>query len=119
MLELPAMTSQPPPLNPVQRPRVRNPRTAAKIQRDVIWQIGLPLGLAIVVAIVLGVLVVIGNRATVQRPWADITLIFLSIPTLIAALVVFVLVVALCVGLYFALRELPLYFKIGQDFMAL
>jgi hypothetical protein len=113
------MTSLPPPTNPNKRPRIRNARTAAKIRRDVIWQIAVPLGVAVLIAIVLGVLVVIGNRATVQRPWADITLIFLSLPTLLVGLIVLAIVVGLVAGLVYALRELPYFFKIVQDFMAL
>jgi hypothetical protein len=113
------MTTSPRPLNPAKRPRVRNPRTAAKIQRDVLWQIAVPLGLAVLLALVAAVLIILPVGASARRPWADVTLIALSIPTLIAALVVLVIVVGLCAGMYFVLRELPIYFKVAQDFVAL
>ncbi len=51
--------------------------------------------------------------------WADISTIYLVIFAVIGALVVLALLAALVVGLWFALRELPGYFKIVQDFMLL
>jgi hypothetical protein len=51
--------------------------------------------------------------------WADISLIFLIIPTGLMGLVVLALVAGLVYGLMIVLRELPYYAKKAQDFVAL
>lgn len=112
------MTSQPLLPSPAPRPRVRNPRTQAKIRRDVLWQMAVPLGLAVAAVLTLAVLLILPVGAPARSPWADVSLIFLIIPTAVAALIVLVLVAALVGGLYYLLRELPGYFKLAQDFMA-
>lgn len=112
------MTALPPPLPAPKPPRGRNPRTQAKIRRDVIWQMAVPLGLAVVAAITLAVLVVLPGGAAARSPWADVSLIFLSLPTIVAGLITAVVVWALVAGLVYVLRELPPFFKLVQDFMA-
>jgi hypothetical protein len=99
-------------------PRTRNPRTYAKIRRDVIWQMGLPLGLAVLAGIVLGVLVSLPGGAATRSAWADVSLIFLIIPTVLAGLIVLALVLGLCFAAYYGLRELPYLFRIVQDYAA-
>jgi hypothetical protein len=118
MLEYPTMTTLPPPLNPEKRPRVRNARTAAKIRRDLIWQIAVPIGLAVVVVLVLAGLFISPVWASVRSPWADVSLIFLIIPALLMGLIALALVAALVAGMVWLLRNLPYYFKTMQDFMA-
>jgi len=117
------MAAQPPSINqvsppPPPRPRVRNLYTQARIRRDVLWQIGLPLGLAVAVVITLAVLLILPGGAPARSPWADVSLILLILPATVLGALVLVLVAALVVGLYFVLRELPGYFKLAQDFMA-
>jgi hypothetical protein len=99
--------------------RLRNQRTAALVRRDVTWQIALPLALAGLVLLVLAVLIVLPVGAPVRSVWADISLIFLIIPTALIGLVVLALIAALVYGLIIVLRELPYYAKRAQDFVAL
>jgi hypothetical protein len=99
--------------------RLRNQRTAALIRRDVIWQIGLPLGAAILIVLVLAGLLIAPVGAPVRSVWADISLIFLIIPTGLAALVALALIVGLAYLMFRLLRELPYYAKKAQDFVAL
>jgi hypothetical protein len=99
--------------------RLRNQRTAALIRRDVIWQIGLPLALAGLIVLVLVVLLILPVGAPVRSVWADISLIFLIIPTGLMGLIVLALFAALVYGLLIVLRELPYYAKKAQDFVAL
>jgi hypothetical protein len=100
-------------------PRVRNPRTQAKNRRDMIWQIAVPLGVAVVAALVPMVLLILPGGAPVRSVWADVSLIFLIIPTAFFGLVLLALVGALIFAAGYGLRELPFLFKRAQDFVAL
>ena len=117
MLEYTAMAYPPRPAPP--GARLRNQRTRALIRRDVAWQIALPLGLAVLVVLVLAVLLILPVGAPARSVWADISLIFLIIPTGLIGLVVLALVAGLVYGLMIVLRELPYYAKKAQDFVAL
>ena len=97
-------------------PRTRNPRTQAKIRRDVIWQMGLPVGLAVVAALVALGLVISPAGAVSRSAWADVSIIFLILPTALCGVIVLALVGALVAGAYFGLRELPFYARIVQDY---
>ena len=100
-------------------PTARNPHTQAQIRRDTIWQIALPLGLAVVVVLVLMVLVIAPGGAAVRAPWADVSLMLLIIPTAFAGLLVLALLAGVNYGIWFGLGKLPPYFKLAQDYVAL
>lgn len=118
MLEYCVMAYQPRPAPPGGT-KLRNQRTAALMRRDVIWQIALPLGVATLVVLVIAALLIAPVGAPVRSVWADISLIFLIMPTVLFGLVLLVLIAALAYGMYFVLRELPHYAKQAQDFVAL
>jgi hypothetical protein len=118
MLEYCLMT-YPPRSTPPTTVRLRNQRTAALIRRDVIWQIGLPLAVAGLIVLVLVVLLILPVGAPARSVWADISLIFLIIPTGLMGLVVLALFVGLVWVMLKVLRELPYYAKKAQDFVAL
>jgi hypothetical protein len=84
-----------------------------------IWQIAVPLGLAVVLAVVPMVLLVLPSGAPVRSAWADVSLIFLIIPTAFFGLVLLALVAGLIFAARYGLRELPFLFKRAQDFVAL
>jgi len=98
-------------------PKLRNPRTAAKIRREVVWQIILPLSLAVILTLTLMGLIVVQRADPVRSPLANVSLILLIIPTALWGLVLLALTVGLCVGIIYALHELPPLFKQAQDFM--
>jgi hypothetical protein len=100
-------------------PRIRNPRTQARIRRDVVWQVGLPIGLALAAGTTLGVLASIPGGAGTRGAWADVSLMFLIVPLALTGLVLLALIVGLIVAAYYGLRELPYVFRIGQDYAAL
>jgi hypothetical protein len=105
---------------PASRPR--NPETYARLRRESLWQIYVPLGVGVLaIFILMGITIAAGlsARLSALSIWADISLVYLIVFGLIGGLVVLVLVLGVCVGLYYALRELPGYFKIAQDFMLL
>ena len=116
MLEYCLMT-YPPRSAPPTTVRLRNQRTAALIRRDVIWQIGLPLAVAAIIVLVALLILPVG--APVRSVWADISLIFLIIPTGLMGLIVLALFGGLVWVMIKVLRELPYYAKKAQDFVAL
>jgi hypothetical protein len=89
------------------------------MRRDVIWQMALPLGLAVAAVLVPMVLLIAPGGAPVRSVWADVALIFLIIPTAIFGLIALALLVGLIVAAVYGLRELPYLFKRAQDFVAL
>jgi hypothetical protein len=99
---------------------VRNPRTQARIRRDVIWQIAAPLGLFSSLMLVLAWWVASPAGANTRSALADVSLIFLIIPTMIAGLVLLALMGGAGFVLWrYALSELPYLFKRAQDIAAL
>jgi hypothetical protein len=119
VLEYRVMMDAAPPSAP-RIPRVRNPRTQALIRRDSLWQIFLPVALALVGVVVLGVLVVAPVGAGTRSAWADVSLIFLLIPTMMLfGLIVLALLAGLVVAVYYGLRELPFVARLGQEYVAL
>src|SRR5688572_33336011 len=99
--------------------KARNPYTQAKIRREVLWQIILPLSLAVILTLTLMTLTITSTSVPARSPLADVSLMFLIIPTAMWGLVLLALTIGLCVGVIYALRELPPIFKEVQDFMAL
>jgi hypothetical protein len=101
-------------------PRIRNRRTQALNRRESFWQITLPLGAAIVIAVALMALVIMGTTVPVRTSaLADVSLMFLILMAAVAGVLILALIGGLCVGVWFALRELPYLFKRAQDFAAL
>lgn len=100
-------------------PKVRNPQTQAKIRHDVIWQIGVPMGVATLVLVGLMVLIISAETAYLRSPLADVSLIFVLMPVLAVGLVVLAVVGGLIYGVMYGLRELPFLFKRVQDIVFL
>ncbi len=104
---------------PAPRPRPRNPETQARLRRDVLWQIYLPLGLAVLaLLVVMGLTIFVAGMPT-RSAWADVSTMYLIIFAAIGGVAVLALLAGLCAALWYLLRELPGYFKIVQDFMRL
>ena len=84
----------------------RNPVTQKAHARQTFWQITVPLAIGVLVAIALAVLAGFAGEEGASR-WADISLIFLIVPTMVVTLLFVVLFVALNYGLLRALKYLP------------
>ena len=113
-----ATSSSGPKLNP----KPRNLRTQALNRRESLWQIYVPLGLAIAVVVTFMAITIISAYSApslTHLVWADVSLIYLIIWAGMGSLLVLGLLVGLCIGLWYALRELPPYFKMAQDFVQL
>ncbi len=93
----------------------RNPLTHREHQRQVFWQIILPLAVGVIVVLALAVLVSLSSIETSSR-WADISLIFLILPTAVATLLFIAVAAALVYGLWYAIKFIPPYARIVQDF---
>jgi hypothetical protein len=103
-------------------PKPRNLRTQALNRRESFWQIYVPLGFAIIVVLAFMVMTVISAYSAgslTHLVWADVSLIYLIIWAALGGLVVLALLIGLCAGLWYMLRELPPYFKLAQDFVML
>ncbi len=83
------------------------------------WQIYVPLGVAVAALLAVMALTIFAATMPMRSGWADVSTIYLVIFAVVGGLVVLAFLAALVVGLWFALRELPGYFKIAQDFMLL
>jgi hypothetical protein len=100
-------------------PRLRNYRSRTLNRSESLWQIGIPVGAAAVIAIVLMVLVSTASAAPVRSPLADISLIFLIGVAAFTGLIVLALLVLCCGAAWYAFRELPYYLWHAQNYAAL
>jgi hypothetical protein len=94
----------------------RNPVTHKAHGRQVLWQITLPLALGVVAVLVLAVLAGLASEAEAGL-WADISIIFLLIPTMFVALLFLLLVAGIIYALLRLLQILPRYALIAQNFV--
>ena len=95
----------------------RNPKTHKAHNREVFYQITLPLVFGIVTALLLAVLATQATASKVST-WADISLMMMIIPTMIVALLFLVLTAG---TIYLMVKLLPLippYARFVQDWFA-
>jgi hypothetical protein len=93
----------------------RNPVTHKAHGRQVLWQVTIPLALGVVVVLVLGVLAGMAGEAEASL-WADISIIFLLIPTMMVALLFLLVLAGMIYALLRVLQILPRYALIAQNF---
>jgi hypothetical protein len=100
-----------------QEQRDINLKTYRKHRSEVLWQITLPFILGIILLLALGVLVILGGlQGSGQISlWADISLIWLLIPTILFTFIFLALMAALLYGLMRLLRVMPVYTKTVQN----
>ncbi len=84
----------------------RNPETYRNHRREVLWQITIPLLVGAVIIIVLMILVTFGSAFQLSK-WADISVIWLTIPMYVVLLVLLVLVAGLTYGIIWVIANLP------------
>jgi len=90
----------------------------ARHQRQAVWQIWVPLGFG--AAVILGLAVLAGFSASQGSPdllrWTNVSLIFLIIPTAMAALIFVVLFAGMIFLMARLLHLLPPYTQLGQAY---
>jgi hypothetical protein len=96
----------------------RNPKTHAAHRREVWWQITLPLllGCLLLVALIAGVIWAATDPASEVGRWADISLMWIMLPALFAALVMLILLIGITYLVSKLLGVLPGYARLVQDF---
>jgi hypothetical protein len=96
----------------------RNLVTQQAHRQQVLWQIVVPLIVAAVVILVLAVLAATGSSQAASL-WADIALVWLLIPVMIASLVLLVLLAGLVYAVVWLVRTIPAYALQAQNFIVM
>lgn len=99
----------------------RNPKTHAEHRREVFWQITLPLLLGILVLLA-GVGAIIFSAiqpVTDLERWADVSLMWMILPSLFIALLVLVILSGFVYAVSFVYRLIPRYARIVQLYFEL
>jgi uncharacterized Tic20 family protein len=94
----------------------RNPVTHQAHRKQVLWQITIPLVVVVTVILVLSVLVATGSPQNASL-WADISLVWLIIPMMIASLILLLLLAGLAYAVIWLVRTIPGYAMQAQNFM--
>jgi len=102
----------------------RNPKTQAEHRREVFWQISVPLiiGVLLLLAALVGIIVSAVQPVSDVRRWADVSLVWLILPSLFFALLCLVALAGMVVLVSLVLNKLPplaamvqLYFEVARE----
>jgi hypothetical protein len=95
---------------------VRNPKTHTEHRREVFWQITLPLviGILLVLAAVAAIIVSTVQPVSDVGRWADVSLMWLILPSLFLAFILLVILIGLIVLASYLLRLIPPYALVVQ-----
>jgi len=97
---------------------VRNPLSEATHRREVLWQITIPFALGVILILAVAIVVGIGGTAGGNVSLlADLSLIWLIIPALIAMLIFTILLSAILYGVIRLIGVLPYYALRTLDFL--
>jgi hypothetical protein len=91
-----------------------NPVTQAAYKKQVRTEILLPFGLVLLLTLIL-VIILTATRTGNTSVWADVAIVFISIPFLILGLLFLAVFIAIVFGLYKVLDYLPSITVQGQD----
>ena len=94
----------------------RNPITHARHRREVFWQIILPMliGILLVVGLVAGIIITGPTSTAELSRWADVSMIWLILPSLFVAFVFLVILIAFTYLISVVLKMTPRYARIVQ-----
>lgn len=102
----------------------RNPKTHAEHRREAFWQITFPLviGILLLLAAVAVIIISATQPVTDVGRWADVSLMWLILPSLFFALILLVLLIGFVYLISYLLRLIPhyalvvqLYFEAGKN----
>jgi hypothetical protein len=99
-----------------EKPPPRNPVTHENHRRQVFWQVTIPLvlGLLLILGLAVWTVIAVADGESVSL-WADISLIYLILPTMLMALIPLLLIAALAYGIIWLNNNLPPYARQAQD----
>ena len=91
--------------------RQRNPETQAQHRREVFWQITLPLliGVLLALAAVVGIILSASQTSVGVERWADVSLMWMILPSLFFALIFLAILIGIVYGITFLIRQVPYY----------
>lgn len=97
----------------------RNPKTHAQHRREVFWQIILPLiaGVLLLLAALAVIILSATQPVTELRRWADVSLVWIILPSLFFAFIPLVILVGLVYGVSKILQAVPVYTHKIQRFL--
>lgn len=98
-------------------PGVRNPITTEQHRREVFRQISLPLAIGVLVCLILAGMVVATTSLGHLSRWADISMIWLIIPTFFCTFLVMVLFAGLVYLTVISIQKLPVFSFKALNFM--
>jgi len=89
----------------------RNPKTHAEHRREVFWQITLPLviGSLLLLAAIAAIILSATQPVTDVGRWADVSLMWLIMPSLFFALIILVILIGFVYAISLLLRVIPRY----------
>lgn len=95
---------------------IRNPKTHAEHRREVFWQITFPLliGILLILAAVGVIVYLTVQPVTDVGRWADVSLIWLILPSLFLAFLMLAILIGFIVLVSYLLRLIPPYALIVQ-----
>jgi ABC-type dipeptide/oligopeptide/nickel transport system permease component len=96
----------------------KNPVTWKAHSWQTFWQITLPILLCSLVAVGFAILAAAFASPEADSQWADISLIFLLVPVMVTAIIFLVIFAGLVFAFLQALKALPPYARLVQDFFA-
>lgn len=96
----------------------RNISTHRLHKKQVFWQIIVPLIIGIPILLTLAILALLSGSESISH-WADISLIFLSIPLMLIGLFISALIVSLTIGVYRLMQYTPTYAYLVQHYACL
>lgn len=94
----------------------RNPKTHVAHKREVFWQITLPLliGILLMIAAMIAIILSATQPVTDVSRWADVSLMWMILPSLFFALILLAITVGLVIAISQLLKVVPRYAYILQ-----
>ena len=97
----------------------RNPVTHARHRQEVLWQITIPIVVGVIILLAIAVLAIVLGSQVDHSQWADVSLIWLILPAMLGAFILFVTIAAVAYGVMRLVGVLPHYALRLQDFFVL
>jgi hypothetical protein len=95
----------------------RNPLTHQRHRQEVLWQITIPVGIFALALLTLAILVVVQASDDQASVWADISLMWMIVPTFIVTLFCFVFLAASIYLIVRIIGVLPYYFLRAHEWL--